>query len=151
MGKKVHHHHWSQLPHFSLALMDPRHHPSITTYSPLQKLQFERKRSFLAWFIKEILAEPWHKFEKKGQKKLPPSLIRFAAFLPLADRSQASSKYNHLFPSSRASIWAQAQLSSSICLQDISRTMAPIEGKRAKLLYSGFMMFLGKVAGTLRG
>ena len=104
----------------------------VPTYSPLHWLHFERKHSYLAQFIQEILAEPWHQFEKKGQKRPPPSLIRFAAFLPLSDESPTSSKYNRLFPSSRPSIWAQAQLSSSICSEDISRTMTPIWEKGQK-------------------
>ena len=35
--------------------------------SSLQKLQFERKRSVIARFVQEILAEQWHNSGKKGQ------------------------------------------------------------------------------------
>ena len=69
-GKKGHHHHWSGLPRFSLSLTNPQHHLGITTNSPLQELEFERKRSFLAWFVQEILAKPWQQFEKKRAKRV---------------------------------------------------------------------------------
>ena len=133
-GKNGHHHHFSGLPYFSHSLTNTQHHLGITTNFSLQELKFERKRSFLAWFVQEILVEPWHHFEKKGQKRPPPSLIRFAAFLPLSDEYPASSKYNHLFPSSKALVCAQAQLSSLIRSGDISRTMAPIWVKSGKKL-----------------
>ena len=74
----------------------------LTTYSPYQERK--RKRSFLAQFVQEILKEPLHQFEKKGQKRPPPSLIMFATFLPLSEETPASYKHNHLFPCSRVSI-----------------------------------------------
>ena len=94
-----------QVCRISPTLTNTQHYLGVTTNFSLQELKFERKCSFLAWFVQEILVEPWHHFEKKGQKRPPPSLIRFAAFLPLSDKYPASSKYNHLFPFSRASIW----------------------------------------------
>ena len=130
-GRKGHHHPCSGLPCFSLSLTNLQHHLSITTYSLLQELQFERKHSFIAWIIPEIIAEPWHQFEKKQQKRPPPSLIRFATFLPLYDESLASSEYDHLIPFSGGIFWAQEQLSSWIPSGDISKTMAPVREKMA--------------------
>ena len=91
----------------SLAIGSPKPNPvlfwgKLTTYSPYQERK--RKRSFLARFVQEILKEPLHQFEKKGQKRPPPSPITFAALLPLSKGSPASSQYNNLFFSSRASI-----------------------------------------------
>ena len=48
------------------------------------------------------------------------------------DKSQAPSGSPNPFYASRASIWAQAQLSSSISLEDMSKTMAPIASKLQK-------------------
>ena len=45
-GKKGHHHHWSGLPRFSLSLMYPLHHPSITTYSSFQELNLRASAAF---------------------------------------------------------------------------------------------------------
>ena len=56
----------------------------------------------------------------------------FDRFLLLSDKSQASSGSINPFYDSRASIWAQAQPSSSICLEDMSKTMAPIASKMPK-------------------
>ena len=42
------------------SLTNSQHHMGITTNSSLQELQFERKSSFQARFVQEILAEPWH-------------------------------------------------------------------------------------------
>ena len=56
----------------------------------------------------------------------------FDRFLLLFDKSQASSGSINPFYASWASIWAQAQPSSSICLEDMSKTMAPIASKMQK-------------------
>ena len=56
----------------------------------------------------------------------------FDRFLLLFDKSQASSGSINPFYTSKASIWAQAQLSSFICLEDMSKTMAPIASKMQK-------------------
>ena len=50
----------------------------------------------------------------------------FDRFLLLCDKSQASSGSINPFYTSKASIWAQAQLSSFICLEDMGKTMASI-------------------------
>ena len=54
----------------------------------------------------------------------------FDRFLLLFDKSQASSGSINPFYASWASIWAQAQPSSSICLEDMRKTMAPIASKK---------------------
>ena len=56
----------------------------------------------------------------------------FDRFLLLSDKSQASSGSINPFYDSRASIWAQAQPSGSIFLEDMSKTMAPIASEMQK-------------------
>ena len=58
---------------FCLFLTDPKHHLGTRIHSTHQELQFERKRSFLAQFVQEIWAKPWHKLYQKCQKWPPPS------------------------------------------------------------------------------
>ena len=64
------------LPRFCLFVTDPKHRLGIIIYSTHQELQFERKRSFLAQFVQEIWAKPWHKLYQKCQKWPPPSCYR---------------------------------------------------------------------------
>ena len=67
----------------------------------------------------------FRKMGKKGHHHHWSGLLRFPLFL--------TNPQHHLgITSSRALVWAQAQLSSSIRSEDISRTMAPIWEKRAK-------------------
>ena len=44
-------------------LTDLKHHLGLSTFSALQEPQFELKRSLLARFVQEILAEPWQQIE----------------------------------------------------------------------------------------
>ena len=57
----------------------------------------------------------------------------FDRFLLLSDKSQASSGSINPFYDSRASIWAQAQPSSSICSEVMTKTMASIAPKMTKM------------------
>ena len=67
---------------------------------------------------------------KNGHHYCWSGLPRFS--LSLTD-TQASSRYKLPLPFSKALIWAQAQPSCSICSGDMSRTMAPITSKMAKM------------------
>ena len=134
-AKNDHHYHWSSLPRLFLSLTNPQHHLSVTTYSPLQELQFELPSSICSQAqlssliclgdISRTMAPIW----EKRAKKVTTDQVRS---ISTSDASPASSGYNYQFPSSRASIWSQAQLSNLICLGDISRTMAPIWEKKGK-------------------